>query len=91
MNAPRVGATANPPKSDDRYDQLTRGAFMINDSLQNPHFNKPKLIKSDCHTQRIGQSNLKDLKVAWEICLSILLWPDLTSQIREQMSGAEIS
>ena len=33
-----VGATANPPKSDDRYAQLTRGAFIINDFLQNPHF-----------------------------------------------------
>ena len=31
-------ATANPPKSDDRYAQLTRGAFIINDFLQNPHF-----------------------------------------------------
>ena len=31
-------ATANPPKSDDRYAQLTRGAFVINDFLQNPHF-----------------------------------------------------
>ena len=35
-----VGATANPPKSDDRYVQLTRGAFIINDVLQNPHFKK---------------------------------------------------
>ena len=34
-----VGATANPPKSDDRYAQLTRGAFIINEFLQNPHFN----------------------------------------------------
>ena len=33
-----LGATANPPKSDDRYAQLTRGAFMINDFLQNPPF-----------------------------------------------------
>ena len=33
-----VDATANPPKSDDRYAQLTRGAFIINDLLQNPHF-----------------------------------------------------
>ena len=32
-------ATANPPKSDDRYAQLTplgARAFMINDFLQNP-------------------------------------------------------
>ena len=29
-------ATANPPKRDDRYAQLTRGAFIINDFLQNP-------------------------------------------------------
>ena len=34
-----VGAKANPPKSDDIYAQLTRGAFIINDFLQNPHFN----------------------------------------------------
>ena len=33
-----VGATANPPKSDDSYAQLTRGAFIMNDFLQNPHF-----------------------------------------------------
>ena len=33
-----ISATANPPKSDDRYAELTRGAFMINDFLQNPHF-----------------------------------------------------
>ena len=33
-----VGATANPPQSDDRYAQLTRGAFKINDFLLNPHF-----------------------------------------------------
>ena len=33
-----MDATANPPKSDDRYAQLTRGAFIINDFLQNPHF-----------------------------------------------------
>ena len=32
MNAPLVSwETANPPKSDDRYAQLTRGAFIIND------------------------------------------------------------
>ena len=35
-----MGAKANPPKSDDRYAQLTRGAFIINDFLQNPHFRK---------------------------------------------------
>ena len=34
-----MGATANPPKSDDRYAQLTRGAFIINDFLRNPRFN----------------------------------------------------
>ena len=33
-----MGATANPPKSDDRYAQLTRSAFIRNDFLQNPHF-----------------------------------------------------
>ena len=33
-----VGATANPPKSDDIYVQLTRGAFILNDFIQNPHF-----------------------------------------------------
>jgi hypothetical protein len=38
-----VGATANPPKSDEIYAQLTRGAFIINDFLQNPHF-RPNLI-----------------------------------------------
>jgi hypothetical protein len=32
-----VSDTANPPKSDDRYAQLTRGALIINDFLQNPH------------------------------------------------------
>ena len=38
MNAP-----ANPPNSDDRYAQLTRGAFIINDFLQNPHFSGLKI------------------------------------------------
>ena len=33
-----MGATANLPKSDDRYAQLTRGAIIINDFLHNPHF-----------------------------------------------------
>ena len=33
-----VGLLLHPPKSDDNYAQLTRGAFIINDSLQNPHF-----------------------------------------------------
>ena len=28
----------HPHKSDDRCAQLTRGAFIINDFLQNPHF-----------------------------------------------------
>ena len=32
----------HPPKSDDRYAQLTRGAFIINDFLQNPHFSAEK-------------------------------------------------
>ena len=39
-----LGATANPPKSDDRCAQLTRGAFIINDFLQNPHFS----LSDDC-------------------------------------------
>ena len=34
-----MGAIANPPKNEDIYAQLTRGAFLINDFLQNPHFN----------------------------------------------------
>jgi hypothetical protein len=46
-----VGATANPPISDDRYAQLIRGAFIMNDFLQNPHFrkmnNKGKIPKND--------------------------------------------
>ena len=29
----------HPPKSDDKYPQLTRGAFMKYDFLRNPHFN----------------------------------------------------
>ena len=37
-----VGATANLPKRDDIYAQLTRGAFIINDFLQNPHFSRRK-------------------------------------------------
>ena len=37
-------AVAHPPKSDDRYAQLTRGAFIINDSLQNPNFNFSDLM-----------------------------------------------
>ena len=32
-----VGATENPPKSEDGNGQLTRVAFKINDFLQNPH------------------------------------------------------
>ena len=47
MNAPLVswaylwvGATEEPPKSDDRYVQFTTGAFIINDFLQNPYFSK---------------------------------------------------
>ena len=47
-----MGATANPLKSNDRYAQLTkdnfeavslltRGALIINDFLQNPHFSWP--------------------------------------------------
>ena len=40
MNAPLVSwAYLSSPKSDDRYAQLTRGTFIINDFLQNPHFN----------------------------------------------------
>ena len=31
-------ATANQPKSDDRYAQLTKGAVIINSFLQNLHF-----------------------------------------------------
>ena len=31
-----VDATANPPKINDRYTQMTRGAFIVNDFLQNP-------------------------------------------------------
>ena len=33
-----MGLLLHPPKSDDRYAQLTRGAFIINDFLRNPHF-----------------------------------------------------
>ena len=33
-----VGATANPPKSEDGNGQLTRVAFKINDFLWNPYF-----------------------------------------------------
>ena len=40
-----VGATANPPKSDDRYAQLSRGEFIINDFLQNPHFTTNPTLK----------------------------------------------
>ena len=40
MNAPLLVSWAylHPPKSDDRYAQLTRGAFITIDFLQNPHF-----------------------------------------------------
>ena len=44
-----VGATANPSKSDDKYAQLTKGAFVINDFLQNPHISMTKLVE---HTLR---------------------------------------
>jgi hypothetical protein len=48
MNAPLVSwaylwsiLLLHPPKSDDdRYAQLTRGAFITNDFLRNPHFSK---------------------------------------------------
>ena len=33
-----VGLLLHPPKSDDKYAQLTRGAFIINDFLRNSHF-----------------------------------------------------
>ena len=32
------GLLLHPPKSDDRYAQLTRGAFILNDFLQNSPF-----------------------------------------------------
>ena len=39
-----VGATANPPKSDDKYAQksvqLVRGSSFRSDFLQNPDFNR---------------------------------------------------
>ena len=50
-----VGATANPPKSDDRYAQLTRGVFIINDFLQNPHFNKNFINYSLLYKMNIQQ------------------------------------
>ena len=41
-----VGATANPPKSDDKYAQksvqLVRGSSFRSDFLQNPFFNNRK-------------------------------------------------
>ena len=44
-----MGATANPPKSDDIYVQLTRGAFISNDFIQNPHFRQQIIFsKIDC-------------------------------------------
>ena len=33
-----MGLLLHPPKSDDKYAQLTRGAFIINDFLRNSHF-----------------------------------------------------
>ena len=33
-----VGLLLHPPKSNDIYAQLTRGAFITNDFLWNPHF-----------------------------------------------------
>ena len=33
-----MGLQLHPPKNDDRYAQLTRGAFTINDFLRNSHF-----------------------------------------------------
>ena len=38
VRSQEVGLLLHPPKSDDRYAQLTRGGFIINDFLLNPHF-----------------------------------------------------
>ena len=62
MNAPLVsweylsslldGCNSKP--SDDRYAQPTRGAFIINDFLQNPHFkNRDYLEKNGSHWQKL--------------------------------------
>ena len=43
-------ATSNPTESEHRYVQLTRGAFIINDFLQNPHFSN-----NDTNWQQLTQ------------------------------------
>ena len=44
-------------KIDDRYAQLTRGAFIINEILRNPHFSSPSLHK---HTVK-GYVRFRDM------------------------------
>ena len=57
-----VGATANPPKSNDRYAQesvqLVRGSSLQSDFLQNPYFSVVKMqqhrTNRNAHLERIS-------------------------------------
>ena len=76
-----MGATANPPKSDDRYAQLTRGVFIKNHFLQNPHFSHLTLIsvkefKTKPHRyKKIHTFFTKFSKLNDRHCASSLFWP----------------
>ena len=63
-----TGATANPPKSDDKYAQksvqLVRGSSFLSDFLQNPYFKLKYLEISSCggNTELILESFLESCK-----------------------------
>ena len=59
VRSQEVGFLLHPPKSDDRYAQLTRGGFIINDFLRNPHFKKRPSLSSIISNVRLFCSNIR--------------------------------
>ena len=82
MNAPLVSATANPPKSDDKYAQLTIGAFIMNDFLQNPHFKWNKINKQAGKRWKIVNWTGSIKESGWEYFEKILSEQDRFSVFR---------
>ena len=76
-----IGATANPPKSDDKYAQLTRGAFIINDFLRNPHFSEPRIKQVRLISNQSTALTLFDLLTTHKFLITPLIGPSILPEV----------
>ena len=85
-----TGATANPPKSDDKYVeksvQLVRGSSFRNDLLQNPYFSKKNWWEKQIYYNQVSMYLQVDFEVIKAKLSKFFSWMDSVASSKTSMS-----